>query len=122
MLFETDFASHARNPIIVIRTKINSAHENTSKPLLPGDTHRCQSERNERVFAHVRRHGYRSIGVEPHQQAAKNCSQRSGDGAWSDWNTRKTQDGRIEYQDVRHRNESCGAPQQFRSNIRPVLF
>ena len=85
--------------------KDDAADEHRAEALLPGDAERRQPEGDERVLAHVRRHRDRPVGVEPHQQRPERRHHDRGHRARPLRDPGKRQDGRIDDDDVRHRDE-----------------
>ncbi len=86
--------------------KQNAGDEDGGQCGLPAKTQQLANrESNERVFAHVRRDGERTIGVERHQVAAECSHQHRRHERWTCGNSGGRENGWIDYHNVRHGSE-----------------
>jgi hypothetical protein len=72
-----------------------------------------ERECDECVFAHVGRDGEGAVGVQAHQQAAKDGGQHGGDGARSRRQVGIRKDCGVDYNDVCHRGEGGEASEHL---------
>ncbi len=98
-----------------------AADEDGPEPQLPADAHGRQAEGDEGVLAHVRRDGDRPVGVEAHEERAEGRGQDGRHRARPLRDAGEAEDGRVDDDDVGHRDEGRRPAQDLGPDGRPLL-